>query len=337
MQGQRQHGYQKHNSIDQQSFYRKRYIVRVTLFKEDLCRLIWLFQQYCQEPVILIDGIQVQSPQDLDRFHYPLASSFHATGYLFDSTHPATSTEPGAYMELRVTQTWAEIIVPSTLKREAKQAQTSALIDMRSKLANFINWIHRKFSKPSPTYTASMLVMVLSSNLGYAVATIIMNGLLIPPIAKYLLILPMQSILIGAFIWMWSNYVKDANNTPILLSLNDSWTQHIISKEQKRDIIGTVLLWVIFISLAINARMVLEHHTQWFSFFQAWSSITINAIFSLLLVIGLILSGWGVLRRKNQRYQEHPQMKKTAYLLATGLLTSAYALFGFILYNTLHP
>src|SRR6266567_7367584 len=118
--------------FDQQSFYRRRYTTRVTLSKEDLHRLIWLFQQYCQEQVILIDGIPVRDPQDLDRFHYPLASSFHATGYLFDSTHPATSREAGAYVEFRVTQTQAEIIVPSTLKKEAKQAQTSAPIDSRS-------------------------------------------------------------------------------------------------------------------------------------------------------------------------------------------------------------
>jgi len=181
-----------------------------------------------------------------------------------------------------------------------------------------------------------MIMMAFRNNLGYAVSTILMSGLPIPSIAKYLLILPGMATLIGAFIWIWDKYVKDANITPIVLSLNDSWTQHIISKEQKRDIIGTILLWITFISLGINARTLLEQHLQWFSFLQTVNPSTIANIFCMLFMIGLVPTSWAVLRKKNQRYQEQPHVKKTFYLLIAGILLSAYALVGFIFYNILH-
>jgi len=46
MQGQRQQQvYQDYNTIDQHSLYCKRYTTHVILSREDLHRLIWLFQQ----------------------------------------------------------------------------------------------------------------------------------------------------------------------------------------------------------------------------------------------------------------------------------------------------
>lgn len=117
--------------------YRKSYR-EFFLLREDLQYLIELFQTYCSVPTILIDGVRIEHPNDLNFLTQTLAAEVIATGRALYPTIVDPITGIGPILQLRITKGKAYLFVNA---------------DARSDFQELINQLGSLFSKNSLNLT----------------------------------------------------------------------------------------------------------------------------------------------------------------------------------------
>ncbi len=110
--------------------YRKRYLY-LMLPKNDLIRLIELFQVYCVTPTILLGGRRIETPADLDLLTDPVAPEFIATGLAPQPHILNPITGASSVLQLRMTEKRADLFVSKDAVAEFQELinQITTILD----------------------------------------------------------------------------------------------------------------------------------------------------------------------------------------------------------------